>query len=157
MKDLNGLKRRVETGELVEDRRNEGGPRVIMNAGVLAEKASVEVTSASPDSRPSYVEDVPKAPVYIPVVTNKVRSNYRYYGGTPDERNMAFAHAREIEKRAKLSGLNPDEQKVWFKVGYVRALRAMNLQPHIEFERTIAAAGIPEEALAMPKASMKVA
>jgi len=160
MKDLNGLKRKVITGELVQERRYEDRTARVQVAPVVhpvvQTAAPVQLSSARNEA------SLPIEAVKAVTVAHKVpmtavagsgHSEYKYLGGREDQRAMAFSHAKEYAERAILEGHDERTQEIWAMIGYVRVLRAMKLPPHIEFENALREAGVPEDALVNKKAA----
>lgn len=160
MKDLNGLKRKVVTGELVQERRYEDRTARVQVAPVVhpvvQTAAPVQLSSARNEA------SLPIEAVKAVTVAHKVpmtavagsgHSEYKYLGGREDQRAMAFSHAKEYAERAILEGHDERTQEIWAMIGYVRVLRAMKLPPHIEFENALREAGVPEDALVNKKAA----
>jgi len=157
MKDINGLSRRVATGELVDfSQRRQPAPEPVRVNG----KFKVFGKSAAPAAPVEDSAETVEAPVETPVATaskfkvfgaKPVQSStpvaYQYLGGTEEQRALAYANARKLRDEAVKKGQGPEIVRVWGMIGMVVALRAMGLPPHIEFETELKSNGVTEDYL----------
>jgi hypothetical protein len=69
------------------------------------------------------------------------------YPGLPPQKAAGMKMAKAMKAKAVAAGKDESTQQLWFKIGYVMALRSMDAPYHTQYETELMQAGLKEEEL----------